>query len=99
MNKKISDTKKDILYCIGLRISYGGMAWDLDMLCYYAKQYYNFFEKNENNVKNLNYDLCKDINCKYVFKLNFEKIEDFVIQAVQQCRRKLNHILHRDNLS
>ena len=34
MNKNISEENKDILYCIALRISYGGMGGDLDMLCY-----------------------------------------------------------------
>ena len=82
INKKISDDKKDILYCIGLRISYGGMGGDIDMLCYYAKQYFNFFEKKENNIKDYDKDLCKDINAKYVFGLNFDKIEDFVYQGV-----------------
>ena len=82
INKKISNEKKDILYCIGLRISYGGMGGDLDMLCYYAKQYFNFFEKKENNIKDFDIDLCKDINTKYVFGLNFEKIEDFLCQGV-----------------
>ena len=82
VNKKISDDKKDILYCIGLRISYGGIGGDMDMLCYYAKQYYYYFEKKENNIKNYDNELCKDINTKYIFGLNFEKIDDFVYQGV-----------------
>ena len=81
-SKTISEEKKDILYCIGLRISYGGMGGDLDMLCYYAKYYLHFFEKKENNIKDLDNDLCKDINAKYVFGLNFEKIEDLLPQGV-----------------
>ena len=82
MNKNISEVKKDILYCIGLRISFGGMGGDMDMLCYYARQYFHFFEKNENFVKNFDDELCKNINAKYVFGLNFEKIEDFLISGV-----------------
>lgn len=81
-NKNISEEKKDILYCIGLRLSYGGMGGDIDMLCYYAKKYLNFFEKKENNVKDFDINLCKDINAKYVFGLNFKKIEDFLPQGV-----------------
>ena len=82
MNKNITEDKKDILYCIGLRISYGGMGGDLDMLCYYAIQYYHFFEKKENDIKKIDMDACKNINCKYVFTLNFEKIDDFLYQGV-----------------
>ena len=83
MNKKIIEEKRDILYCIGLRISYGGMRGDLDMLCYYAQQYLNYFEKKENNIKDLDSDSTKNINAKYVLlKLNFEKIDDFLYQAV-----------------
>ena len=82
MSKKLSEEKKDVLYCIGLRISYGGMGGDLDMLCYYAQQYFDFFEKEENNIKELDIEKCKDINGKYVLGLNFEKIEDFVSQGV-----------------
>ena len=81
MNKNISEEKKDILYCIGLRISYGGMNWDMEMLWNYANKYYHFFEKEENDVKELDPDSCKDINAKYVFGMNFEKVEDFVYQG------------------
>lgn len=82
INKNISEEKKDVLYCIGLRISFGGMSGDLDMLCYYAEQYLHFFEKKENDIKDYNINLCKDINAKYVLGLNFEKIEDFIYQGV-----------------
>ena len=82
INKTISDDKKDILYCIGLRISYGGMAGDLDMLCYYAQQYFDYFKKEENNIKDFDKVACKDINAKYALELNFEKIEDFLCQGV-----------------
>lgn len=81
-NKTISEDKKDILYCIGLRISYGGMGGDVDMLCYYAQQYFDYFKKEENNIKDLDNDSCKDIDAKYVLQLNFEKIEDFLYQGV-----------------
>lgn len=81
INKNISEENKNILYCIGLRISYGGMSGDMDMLCYYAEQYFHFFEQKK-EIGNYDKDLCKNIDCKYVFNLNFEKIEDFVIQAV-----------------
>ena len=73
INKNISEENKDILYCIGLRISYGGMGFDLDMLCYYAMQYLHFFEKKENEIKNIDLNKCKNINAKYVFGINFEK--------------------------
>ena len=83
MSKKISDEKKDVLYCIGLRISYGGTGGDMNMLCYYAQQYFDFFEKeNNNNIKELDIEKCKGINAKYVLGLNFEKIEDFLVQSV-----------------
>ena len=77
----ISEENKDILYCIGLRISYGGMGIDLDMLCYYAMQYLHFFEKG-NNIKCLDLNICKNINTNYVFGINFDKIEDFIYQGV-----------------
>ena len=82
INKNISEEKKDILYCIGLRISYGGMGGDLDMLCYYAMQYLHFFEKKENDIKNIDIKLYQNINSKYVFGIKFEKIEDFLLQGV-----------------
>ena len=82
INKNISEENKDILYCIGLRISYGGMGFDLDMLCYYAMQYLHFFEKKENEIKNIDLNKCKNINAKYVFGINFEKKEDFLYQGV-----------------
>jgi hypothetical protein len=82
VNKNISDENKDILYCIGLRISYGGMGGDIDMLCYYAQQYFYFFEENGKSIKNFDTELCKDINAKYVFGLHFEKIEDFICNGV-----------------
>jgi len=81
LSKKISDENKDILYCIGLRITYGGMGGDMDMLCYYAIKYLNFFEKG-GGVKNIDLNLCKNINTDFVFGINFEKIEDFVYQGV-----------------
>ena len=81
MNKNITDENKDILYCIGLRISYGGMGGDLDMLCYYAMQYLHFFE-NKKDIKNLDINICKNIDSKYIFGMNFEKIEDFIYQGV-----------------
>jgi hypothetical protein len=82
MNKNISEENKDILYCIALRISYGGMGGDLDMLCYYGMQYLHFFEKKGNDVKNIDIDSCKHINAKYVLGLNFENIDDFLYQGV-----------------
>ena len=81
-NKNISDENRDILYCIALRISYGGMGGDVDMLCYYAMKYFHFFEKKGNDIKNINLNLCKNINADIVFKMNFEKIEDFIYQGV-----------------
>lgn len=81
-SKNIPEDKKDILYCIGLRMSYGGMGGDLDMLCYYAQQYFLFFEKEENSIKSYDNELCKDINARYVFGLKFEKIDDFIYQGV-----------------
>ena len=44
-SKKISEENKDSLYCIGLRISYGGKEGDMDKLCYYTQQYFDLFEK------------------------------------------------------
>ena len=82
MEKNISDEKRDILYCIALRISYGGMGGDMDMLCNYAMKYFQFFKKNGNDIKNIDLNSCKDINANFVFKMNFEKIEDFIYQGV-----------------
>ena len=81
INKKISEENKDILYCIGLRISYGGMGGDIDMLCFYAMKYFYFFEKG-NNIKNIDINGCKNITSKFVFDFKFEKIEDFLYQGV-----------------
>ena len=82
MSKNISDENRDILYCIALRISYGGMGGDMDMLCYYALKYFHFFEKKGNDIKNIDLNICQHINANFVFKINFEKIDDFVYQGV-----------------
>ena len=82
VNKKMTDEQKDILYCIILRISYGGMGFDLDMLGYFARNYFKYFENNQKEVVGIDENLCRDINSKYVFGLKFEKKGDFLSQGV-----------------
>lgn len=82
VNKKLTDEQKDMLYCIILRISYGGMGFDLDMLAFFARNYYKYFENNEKVLMGFDENLCKDINAKYVLGLKFEKIDDFLCQGV-----------------
>ena len=57
-------------------------GWEEILICYASMQNIIYIFLKKKNIKDLDNDLCKDINAKYVFGLNFEKIEDLLPQGV-----------------
>jgi len=85
-----------LLYCIHIRLAYGGMKYDLDMLNRYSNIWYRQFQNKESellsNSRNVSYSECTPI-CIYVKEL---ELSEWDISAIDyHCAPKLIELINK----